>query len=69
MNPEKVTVEFYQDALLTHMVGAAELPRKRMVESAQTIGKAMCRVLHLNLLEARLLDADGNQIDHMVVYR
>ena len=67
--PDKVTAEFYSDALLVGLVGAVDLPAKRMIEAAEIIGKAICRVLHLDLLETVFISAGGETIDRIVVHR
>lgn len=69
MNQDKVTVEYYGDPLLTKLIGAADVPAKRMMEAAQTIGKAICRMNGLNSMETVLLDGNGEKIDQIVVFR
>lgn len=66
---KKVTAEFYSDALLTTLVGAVDVPAKRMVEAAETIGKTICRVLHLSYMETIFIGPEGESLDRMVVHR
>ena len=65
----KVTAEFYSDPLLVNLVGAVDVPAKRMIEAAQTIGKTICRVIHADALEASLINWNGERIDHILVHR
>ena len=66
---EKVTVEYYSDSLLVRLIGAVDVPAKRKIEAAQSIGKAICKALGLNTMEAVLIDKDGNRTDQIVVWR
>lgn len=69
MKQEKVTAEFYRDPLLVTLVGAVDVPAKRMIEAAQTIGKTICRVLHADTLETSFINSTGERIDHILVHR
>lgn len=64
-----VTAEFYTDALHINMIGAVYLDQKRMMESLDLIGKAICRARKLNAVECTILDSDGSQIDQSIVFR
>lgn len=66
---EQVTVEFYEDALHTAMVGAVYLDKKRLVENMELVGRAICKARKLNVVECVILDGDGYKIDQAVVYR
>ena len=65
----KVTAEFYSDPLLVNLVGAVDVPAKRMIEAAQTIGKTICRVIHADTLETSFVNAYGERIDQILVHR
>lgn len=67
--PEKVTAEFYRDSLLIGLVGAVDVPRKRMIESTEHLGKTICRVCKLDCVDAVLIDENGDAIDQIVVHR
>ena len=66
---DKVTAEFYGDPLLVNLIGAVDVPEKRMMEATQSIGKAICRAIGISLLETVLLDTNGDEIDRIVVHR
>ena len=66
---EKTTVEYYGDSLLVKLIGAVDVPAKRKIEAAQYIGKAICKALGLNTMEAVLIDENGNKTDQIVVWR
>lgn len=66
---EKVTVEYYGDSLLVKLIGAVDVPANRKIEAAQSIGKAICKALELNTMEAVLIDQDGNKADQIIVWR
>ena len=65
----KVTLEFYGDPLLTQLIGAVDVPAKRMIEAAQAIGKTVCKVIHADVLETVLIGPQGETIDHIVIHR
>ncbi|MBR3740601.1 MAG: hypothetical protein IKN04_09110 [Clostridia bacterium] len=69
MTDKQVTVEYYADPLLVKLIAAVDVPEKRKMDTAQTIGKALCRVLGLNSMDAVLIGANGEKIDQIVVYR
>lgn len=64
-----VTAEFYKDPLMTILVGAVDVPAKRMIEAAQTIGKTICKVIHADTLETSFVNAYGERIDQILVHR
>lgn len=66
---DQVTVEFYEDALHVTMIGAVYLDRKRMIESMELVGRAICKARKVNTVECVILDGDGYKIDQAVVYR
>ena len=63
------TVEYYGDPLGIRLIGAVEVPRKRMNEDAARVGKLLCKVHGKNELEAVMVDADGEEIDRVTVFR
>ena len=65
----KVTAEFYRDPFLTNLVGAVDVPAKRMIEAAQTIGKTICKVIHDDTLETSFINSAGEQIDRILIHR
>ena len=69
MTTENVTVEYYGDPLGIRLIGAVEVPRKRMNEDAARVGKLLCKVHGKNELEAVMVDADGEEIDRVTVFR
>lgn len=66
---DQVTVEFYEDALHVTMIGAVYLDRKRMIESMELVGRAICKARKVNTVECVILDGEGYKIDQVVVYR
>ena len=66
---EQVTVEYYGDALGIRLIGAVNVPRKRMNEDAVGIGKLLCKVQGMNSMDAVMVDESGDEIDRIVVYR
>ena len=64
-----MTAEFYKDPFLTSLVGAVDVPAKRMIEAAQTIGKTICKVIHADTLETSFINSAGERIDHILVHR
>jgi len=65
----KVTVEYYGDPLLIKLIGAVDVPAARMMENAQSIGKAICGTLGLKTLDAVFIGENGDKIDQIVVNR
>ncbi len=66
---EKVTVEYYGDPLQVKLIGAVDVPANRRIETAQSIGKAICKALGLKSMDAVLIDKDGNKTDQIIVWR
>lgn len=64
-----VTIEFYGDPLGVKLIGAVDVPKKRMMESAEALGKAICRVNKMNLVECVMIGEDGEKMDSATVYR
>lgn len=69
MTDDVITVEYYADPLSIRLIGAVNVPRKRMKECAQDIGKRLCRMHNANDLEACLIDREGEMVDKIVIYR
>lgn len=69
MSSDMVTAEYYRDPMQINLVGAVDVPAKRMNEAAQIIGKTICRVLHLDTLDTVFIGCGGEKIDHIVVHR
>lgn len=68
-NQDKVTAEYYGDPLLVKLVGAVDIPAKRMIEAADTIGKAICKVIHADKLDTILIDEHGECVDRIIIHR
>lgn len=66
---DKVTAEFYGDPLCEQLIGAVDVPAKRMIEAAQAIGKTICKVVRANTLETVLIGSHGELIDRILVHR
>jgi len=64
-----ITIEFYADTLHTALIGAVDVPAKRVMESAETLGKAVCRVRKLNVVECVMIDENGNSVDQCFIFR
>lgn len=69
MTTQDVTVEYYGDPLGIKLIGAVNVPRKRMNEDAMRVGKLLCKVHGKNELEAILIDQEGDEVERMMVYR
>lgn len=68
-NESTATVEFYADPLHIRMLAAVVVPKARMQEQARAYGKLICKLNHLNSVDAELIDEDGETVDKIVVYR
>ena len=66
---DKVTVEYYADPLQAQLIGAVDVPANRRMETAQSIGKAICKALDLTAMDAVMIDGDGNIAGKIVVRR
>lgn len=64
-----VTVDFYIDCLHIKMIGSVYLEKKRLMESVELVGKAICRARKLNSVECVIYDSDGNMSDQHIVFR
>ena len=64
-----VTVDFYIDFLHIKMIGSVYLEKKRLMESVDLVGKAICRARKLNAVECVIYDIDGNMSDQHIVFR
>ena len=64
-----VTVDFYIDCLHIKMIGSVYLEKKRLMESVELVGKAICRARKLNAVECVIMDAEGNLADQAIVFR
>lgn len=67
--PKDMTAEFYDDPLGVHMVGAFYIPKKRVMEYVESMGKLLCRIRKTNSVEVVLYDHGGVLADKITVYR
>lgn len=63
------TIEFYAGPLGIRLVGAVTVGGKSVKENAKALGKLLCKINHLNELEAVLIDEAGDETDKFTVYR
>ena len=72
---DRITIEFYINSVLPEtMIGAVEIESclpdsRKTADSARVLGKAICKVRHLDVVDAVILDRDGEQIDLLPVHR
>ena len=72
---DRITLEFYVNSVLPEsMIGAVEIEScladsRKAAESARVLGKAICKVRRLDVVDAVILDRDGEQIDLLPVHR
>ena len=64
-----VTVDFYIDCLHIKMIGSDYLEKKRLMESVELVGKAICRARKLNAVKCVIYDSEGNMSDQHIVFR
>ena len=63
------TIEFYAGPLGIRLVGAVTVGAKSARDNAKAVGKLLCKINHLNELEAVLIGEDGEETDKFMVYR
>lgn len=63
------TVEFYEAEFSDKLLGAMYLPAKRLFESADTLGKTVCKLLHLNSVAVIYYNQDGSIAARDVIFR
>lgn len=63
------TIEFYAGPMSIRLIGAVTVGGKSVKENAKAVGKVLCKINHLNEVEAVLIDEDGEETDKFVVYR
>ena len=69
MPADVITVEFYSAQEPDKLLAAADLPRKRAEEAAQMVGRALCKAIGTDSLNAILIGADGNVVERLLVCR
>lgn len=69
MPADVITVEFYSQAEPDKLLAAADLPRKRAEEAARMVGRAICKAVGADSLNAILIGADGNVVERLLVCR
>lgn len=62
-------VEFYTSDIYDQMIGAVDVPTKRLFEAADALGKTICRVRKLNSVGVIYYNCDGKETGRDVVYR
>lgn len=67
MSRDIVTVEFYSTLDPEKLLGAVDLPRKRMLEGAEQVGRAICRATAADSVNAILIDENGNAVERMLI--
>ena len=63
------TVEFYEDALHTRMIGAVYLGLPRLQENVELLGRDLCRARKMDCVECVVYDEEGNAEDQFTVFR
>lgn len=69
MPADLITVEFYSAKEPDRLLAAADLPRKRAEEAARMVGRAICKAVGADSLNAILIGADGNVVERLLVCR
>lgn len=69
MPADVITVEFYSQNEPDKLLAAADLPRKRAEEAARMVGRAICKAVGADSLNAILIGADGNVVERLLVCR
>lgn len=69
MAAELITAEFYSQNEPDKLLAAADLPRKRAEEAVQMVGRAICKAIGADSLNAILIGADGNVVERLLVCR
>lgn len=63
------TIEIYEDPLHEKLIGAMDVPCKRLDEHVQALGKLICRIRKLSEVECIILDETGRAYDQITVFR
>lgn len=69
MPADLITVEFYSQAEPDRLLAAADLPRKRAEDAAQMVGRAICKAVGADSLNAILIGANGDVVERLLVCR
>lgn len=63
------TVELYEPSPDDRMIGAFYVPAKRMAEGAETMAKAVCKLMHLDAVAVICYDRDGAETARDLIFR
>lgn len=69
MPRDVVTVEYYSTLDPDRLLGAVDVPRKRMLDGAEQVGRAICRAVAADSVNAILIDENGNAVERMLICR
>ena len=69
MPADLVTVEFYSAKEPDRLLAAADLPRKRAEDAARMVGRAICKAVGADSLNAILIGANGDVVERLLVCR
>lgn len=64
-----ICAEFYAVLEPDRLLAAADLPRKSWEKGAQLIGKAICRAIGADAVNALILDGDGDPMERLIINR
>lgn len=62
-----VTVEFYSAIDPERLLGAVDLPRKRAEDGATAVGRAICKAVNADSLNAIMIAESGDVIERMLI--
>lgn len=66
---ELSTAEFYTSDIYDQMIGAVDVPTKRLFEAADALGKMLCRIRKLNSVGVIYYSCDGKETGRDVIFR
>jgi len=75
MGKDMITIEFYKNSVLPEsMIGAVDVEvgapdGRKSMESAKALGRVICRIWRLDVVDAVILDRNGVQVDVIPVHR
>ena len=69
MPGDLITAEFYSAQEPDKLLAAADLPRKRAEDAARMVGRAICKAVGADSLNAILIGADGNVVERLLICR
>lgn len=64
-----ITAEYYSSREPDKLLAAADLPKKRAQDAAELVGKALCRAVGADSVNAILIDENGNAMERLLICR